>query len=133
MTIRTLLLVILSFIFLGCTPTLRKHPQPNSIDNTDSTDSTETVIPTHSSYIPPDAEKEEIFQKAMYQIGLKIQEDDSYQHIDFETPEEKKWFKVLTYRLWDRQITRHQFLSEAIAKYPQNKYEFEFIIRNFTA
>jgi hypothetical protein len=123
MTIHTLLLVLLSFIFLGCTPTLSKHPQP---------DSTESVGSSSSSYIPPDAEKEEIFQKAMYQIGLKIQGDDTYQHIDFETPEEKKWFKVLTYRLWDRQITRHQFLSEALAKYPQNKYEFEFIIRHFT-
>jgi hypothetical protein len=92
----------------------------------------QTSVESSSSYIPPNAEKEEIFQKVMHSIGLKIQDDDAYQYMDFDTPEQKKWFKILTYRLWDRQITRQEFLSQGLAKYPHNKYEFEFIIRHFS-
>jgi len=123
MTTKTLYILLLSSLFLGCTPTLSKHPQPRAIHS---------ALESTSSYIPPNPEKEEIFQKVMHSIGLQIQDDDAYQYMDFDTPHEKKWFKILTYRLWDRQITRQQFLSEGLSKYPQNKYEFEFIIRHFT-
>jgi len=122
--IKNLLSILLfSPLFLGCTPTLSKHPQ---------VDSSHTSMSTTTTYVPPNAQKEEIFQKAMHAIGIKIEDDDAYEHMDFDTDEDKKWFKTLTYRLWDRQITRQQFLAEAMRKYPQHKYEFEFIIRHFT-
>lgn len=118
--------VILSLILLtfsGCTPTLSTDP--------DFQHQTSSSLQS-SEYIPPSPEKEEIFQRTMHSIGSNIQNDLAYQRIDFETAEEKKWFKTLTYRLWDRQITRQQFLAQGLEKYPQHEYEFNFIIRNFT-
>lgn len=119
-------LIILSFS--GCTPTLSTNPEftsdSGSINNTS---------PISNDFQAPSPEKEDKFKRTMHSVGLNIQNDPAYQRIDFAGKEEKKWFRMLTYRLWDRQITRQQFLSEGTAKYPQHIYEFEFIIAQLSA
>ncbi len=67
----------------------------------------------------------------MRSVASGIKNDTNYQRIALDTPEKKEWFKSLTYRLWDRQITRQQFMAEGLAKYPNRRYEFQFIIRGF--
>lgn len=96
--------------------------------------------PTHSStstmtqqrYEEPSGEKKAAYENTMRKIAAGIQDDPNYQRIAFDTAEKKAWFKNLTFRLWDRQITRDQFMSEALAKYPTHRYEFNFILRGFT-
>jgi hypothetical protein len=90
------------------------------------------ILDTTTSYSKPSPEKEALYKKTMHGIGLKTKEDPAYQHIAFDSKEEKKWFRMLTYQLWDRQITRQQFISQSLEKYPQHKYEFEFIVRELT-
>jgi len=68
----------------------------------------------------------------MRKIASGIKDDPNYQRIALDTPEKKAWFKSLTYRLWDRQITRQQFIKEGLRKYPDHGYEFNFIVRGFT-
>ena len=53
--------------------------------------------------------------------------DPKYHKISLNTPQEKVWFKNLMYRLWDRQITRDEFIRQGVAKYPDHHYEFTFI------
>jgi hypothetical protein len=151
------LVILITVGFSACTPTLPQTPpshrdsypsnnstndeqsdyseySDNEMSSTsfDSQESDQLQTQQPSTYHALDPEKEEIFQKRMHSIGLKIKEDDAYERIDFASKEEKAWFKGLTYRLWDRQITRQEFLETALQKYPQHKYEFEFIIRHFT-
>ncbi|HEY9190938.1 MAG TPA: hypothetical protein VIM88_08735 [Sulfurovum sp.] len=83
-------------------------------------------------YEAPSGAKKEAYENTMRKIAAGIQDDPNYQRISLNTPEKKEWFKSLTYRLWDRQITRYTFMSEALAKYPDHKYEFNFILRGFT-
>lgn len=83
-------------------------------------------------YEEPSGEKEEAYANTMRKIAANIQHDPNYKRISLDTPEKKAWFKNLTYRLWDRQITRHTFMSEALAKYPNHRYEFNFILKGFT-
>lgn len=127
-TYTNLLFTLIILGFSGCTPTLSTNPEFTS--NTTSTDT-----PNHTSkdFQAPSPEKEEKFKRTMHSVGLNIQNDPAYQRIDFAGKEEKKWFRMLTYRLWDRQITRQQFLLEGRAKYPQHIYEFEFIIAQLSA
>ncbi len=82
-------------------------------------------------YYPPTPQKEAIFNKEMRRIALSTQNDSRYNRMALNTPEEKAWFKKLMYRLWDRQITRDEFIALGLQKYPTHRYEFEFIANGF--
>jgi hypothetical protein len=67
----------------------------------------------------------------MRSIALSTQNDPRYNRMALNTPEQKAWFKDLMYKLWDRQITRDEFIAMGLQKYPTHKYEFEFIANGF--
>ena len=96
-----------------------------------STTATPTPKPTHMNYQKPTPQKEERFHQTMMKVALSTKEDDKYNRMVLDTPEKKAWFKTLMYRLWDRQITRNQFISEGISKYPTHRYEFAFVANGF--
>ena len=116
-----LLLASISLLGLsGCT-------SPSQYLNTPTTT---TKITTH--YASPTPHKLALYQQTMRSVASGIKHDTNYQRIALDTPEKKEWFKTLTYRLWDRQITRDQFMSEGLSKYPSRKYEFQFVIDGFS-
>ncbi|MCF6206648.1 MAG: hypothetical protein L3J47_07135 [Sulfurovum sp.] len=80
-----------------------------------------------STYERPTPAKEEKFHETMIKVAQSTQSNPNYNRMKLNTPEEKKWFKNLMYRLWDRQITRAQFIAEGTARYPNHKYEFTYI------
>ena len=82
---------------------------------------------TSSHYEKPTPAKEQKFHATMIKVAQSTQMDPNYNRMRLETPAEKEWFKNLMYRLWDRQITRNQFIAEGTAKYPNHKYEFRYI------
>ena len=87
-----------------------------------------TPAPSVSShYEKPTPAKEQKFHATMVKVAQSTQLDPNYNRMRLETPAEKEWFKNLMYRLWDRQITRNQFIAEGTAKYPNHKYEFRYI------
>jgi len=82
-------------------------------------------------YEKPTAAKLVIFKKTMTEVAFSTQDDSRYKRMTLDTPEKKKWFKDLMFRLWDRQITRKQFMREGLKKYPTHAYEFNFVINGF--
>jgi len=82
-------------------------------------------------YEKPTAAKEEMFKQTMNKVAQSTLADARYNKMDLDTPEKKAWFKNLMYRLWDRQITRRQFIAEGLSKYPSNIYEFAFVAHGF--
>ncbi|NOR54642.1 MAG: hypothetical protein GQ531_00390 [Sulfurovum sp.] len=98
------------------------------------TSSSDLLSPsTTSTYVPPTERKNALYSNDMRSVASGIQHDINYNKIELDTPEKKAWFKKLTYRLWDRQITNSQFMSEGLAKYPTHRYEFDFIIKGFAS
>ncbi|HHO41733.1 MAG TPA: hypothetical protein ENN12_00015 [Epsilonproteobacteria bacterium] len=79
----------------------------------------------------PTPQKEALFNTALAKVASQIPHDPHYRKLELDTQEKKSWFRDLSYRLWDRQITRYQFIQEGLALYPQNRYEFEFIANGF--
>jgi len=71
------------------------------------------------------------FNDSMRTVAQSLQADKNYKKIALNTTKNKKWFKVLMYRLWDKQMSREQFINEGIQKYPYNAYEFSFIANGF--
>ncbi|QOR61076.1 hypothetical protein ACM66Z_06340 [Sulfurovum sp. ST-21] len=86
-----------------------------------------TSLTASKRYEKPTPEKEEKFQEVMIKVAQSTQENPIYHRMALNSPEEKEWFKDLMYRLWDRQITRKEFIAEGTAKYPDHIYEFSYI------
>lgn len=108
--------------FSGCTSSMNVFSEPNQTTQTVAT----------QQYEEPSSAKDEAYGNTMRKIASGIKDDSNYKRIELDTPEKKEWFKKLTYRLWDRQITRQQFMKEGLSKYPDHGYEFNFIARGFT-
>lgn len=79
----------------------------------------------------PTPQKMALYKRTMKAVASGIKSDTKYNRITLDTSAKKEWFRMLTYRLWDRQITRQQFLAEGLSKYPNHRYEFEFVINGF--
>ena len=84
-----------------------------------------------SEYEQPTPRKFSLYKQTMQSIASGIKQDTAYRRIALDTPQKKAWFKALTYRLWDRQITRYQFMAQGLAKYPTHRHEFMFIVKGF--
>ena len=82
-------------------------------------------------YEKPTEAKLEKFHPVMTQVALSTKKDPKYKKMALTTQEEKEWFHDLMYRLWDRQITKNQFIAEGVAKYPTHRYEFAFVANGF--
>ncbi len=85
------------------------------------------VTPPKPLYQVEQGKKQEAFNITMKKVGKSILNNPKYQRIALDTAENKIWFKQLTYRLWDREITKRAFIEEGLEKYPGHRYEFEFI------
>jgi|GEM_PF-900343 len=120
MRIKLLIAVLAGFTFTACT---------NSVPSlSPSTASQKTVI---TSYENASAEKAAAYDRDMRTVGLSTRQDPKYQSFGFKTPEEKVWFRDLTYAYWHRDITKSQFISQGLSKYPTHRYEFNFVANGF--
>ena len=89
------------------------------------------VKPVKPLYEVSLSQKNQAYNQSMLKVGMSTKKDTRYQRIDLANDENKQWFKDLTYKLWDRQITRDQFVAEGVSKYPGHRYEFEFVAEGF--
>ncbi|MDY0402233.1 hypothetical protein [Sulfurovum sp.] len=88
---------------------------------------TKDPVPPQPLYKVSESQKSKIYQTTMGKLALSTKEDSRYQRIALETAENKAWFRSLTYRLWNREITKQAFVREGLKQYPERRYEFEFI------
>ena len=72
-------------------------------------------------------EKQAAYKTSMREVGMTIKKDANYKKLDLSTPELKSWFTDITYKFWDHQISRGQFIAAGLEKYPDRAYEFEVI------
>jgi len=77
--------------------------------------------------VKSEAQKHKEYKVAMTQVGKDIKRDANYKRLDLSTPELKNWFTDITYKLWDGQISRGQFIAAGLEKFPKHSYEFETI------
>jgi hypothetical protein len=105
-----------------------EYVTPSSQEQT-STPNTRHV--SNHRYEAPTPAKEARFHSVMTAVAQSTKKDPNYKRLSLDTPEQKIWFKNLMYRLWDRQITRAEFIAEGTSVYPHHKYEFTYIANAF--
>ena len=120
MKLRLTIITCVALGLSGCTSSMDSLMAP-----------TPAAAPKAQHYQQPTAAQSDAYQQTMRKVAGGIQHDPKYQRIALDTPEKKAWFKSLTYRYWDRQISRQQFISEGLAQYPDHSYEFNFIANGF--
>ena len=106
----------MALVFTGCTSPMDTVQAPQIKQQT---------------YTKPTAAKKAKFHNTMVKVALSTRDDAKYNKMTLDTPEKKSWFKDLMYRLWDRQITRNQFISEGLIQYPIHRYEFSYVANGF--
>ena len=116
------LITLAALTFTGCTSPMSPNAPTIKTQNTYA-----------QTYEKPTPEKLDLYQQTMRNVAAGIKTDSNYQRITLDTPAKKEWFRTLTYRLWDRQITRQQFIAEGLSKYPSHQYEFNFVVNGFTS
>ena len=122
MKLRTSIALLTALSFSGCT---------SPMDMLETPQVKTAPTPAPKQYQQPTPEKTEAYQNTMRSVASGIANDPNYHRIALDTPEKKAWFKDLTYRLWDRQISTNQFMSEGLSKYPEHTYEFNFVANGF--
>ncbi len=116
MKIKLLTAVLAGFTFTACT------------NNVPSVPAQKTVV---KSYENASEAKMAAYNSDMRKVGLSTKKDPKYKSFGFKTTEEKIWFRDLTYAYWHRDITKNQFISKGLAKYPTHRYEFAFVADGF--
>lgn len=76
-----------------------------------------------------EAQKNDAYKNAMRKVGESIAQDTNYQKLDLSTAELKDWFTDITFKVWDHQITREQFVASGLEKFPNRTYEFNKIAK----
>ena len=105
----------------------KNHTKPDQAQECPMLTLKPSELLSYRIYELPTPKKESIFKKSMMQIALETRKDPKYKRLALDTSEEKRWFKELLYRLWDRQITRNEFIKMGLERYPDKEYEFRFI------
>ena len=116
-TFFTSLVVVAGLSFTACTSTSPK-PQPKVQPKTQQVEKKPEIT---------QAQKNDVYKSAMRKVGSAIKQDMNYQKLDLSTPELKEWFTDITYKLWDHQLTRGQFVAFGLEKFPKHSYEFNLI------
>lgn len=107
-----LLLTLFAYLFTGC-------------------NEMQKVTPQKPLYQIAGSKKLAAYNRVMKKVARSTLDDPEYKRIALDTEENKLWFKTLTYRLWDREITKKEFIEEGLKKYPDHHFEFEFIAEGF--
>jgi len=114
-----IILTMTMIAFTACSNTKQVSPKSNKI------------VLQKVPYERPTQAKSDAFNSTMKKVASSIQHDSRYSKMALTTTEKKAWFKNLMYRLWDRQITRTQFVREGLKLYPTHAYEFNFVANGF--
>jgi len=117
-TFFTSLVVITGLSFTACSNTPTPKPQPKIQPKTQLVEKKPQIT---------EAQKNNAYKSAMRKVGSAIKQDMNYQKLDLSTPELKEWFTDITYKLWDHQLTRGQFVAFGLEKFPKHSYEFNLI------
>ncbi len=67
------------------------------------------------------------FTKDMGMVVGEIKTDSQYKAIPLNSKEDQDWFYTQAFLLWDKKISRSEFVKTGLGKFPGHEYEFNFL------
>ena len=72
------------------------------------------------------------FESRFNAVVKDIKKKDDYKKIPLKKNADTEWFIRESYKLWDKQITKEQYVSNGNAKFPGYTSTFEFLADEFS-
>jgi hypothetical protein len=126
MKLRLTIAACVALSFSGCTNSMNSLIAP-------SQSTTTNIKKGYVNYDNAPNYKQDAFIKKQRAVGLSTKSDPKYKSFKpiLTDDETRKWFTNNMYLLWDRQITRNQYITKSTSRFPAYKYEFTFIAHQF--
>lgn len=127
MKLRISIAILAAFGFSGCTNTL------DSLTSSNTSSASRNYAQGNVAYDNAPEYKINIFKQEQRRVGLSTKKDANYKSFApvLTSEDSKRWFNNNMYLLWDRQITKQQYIAKGTSKLPNYRYEFTFIANNF--
>ena len=71
------------------------------------------------------------FEKKFNQVLEAISNKDDYKKIPFDSNADTEEFIADSYKLWDKQITKNQYVQKGLKKYPEYKDTYNYLADEF--
>jgi len=78
-----------------------------------------------------DSKKVAAFEKKFTQVLEDIKKKDGYKKLPLEDEEDLAWFINLSFKLWDKQISKAEYITVGEKKFPGYKETFEYLADEF--
>ena len=79
-----------------------------------------------------DEKKVSAFEKKFNQVLEDVKNKKDYKKIPFDSNADTEEFIADSYKLWDKQITKEDFISKGTKKYPDFKETYNYLADEFT-
>jgi hypothetical protein len=123
------MITMISLSFTACTKAPAPTPQPRNIEHHTQGYERQQQITRQQQIARQEreAKKNQAYKNAMREVGAIIKSDSNYRRLNLSTIELKNWFTDVTFKVWDHQISKRQFISMGLEKFPDHAYEFNLI------
>jgi len=74
-----------------------------------------------------DPQVQKQFAADMNTLVGEIKQDKNYKPIPLDKKKDSDWFTTHSFLYWDHKISRDDFVSQGVERFPSHQYEFEFI------
>jgi len=115
------MIAMISLGFTACTKNPPPTPRPAQVESKPNVSQQQIAKENRI------AKKNLAYKNAMREVGAIIKSDSNYKRLNLSTPELKNWFTDVTFKVWDHQISKRQFISYGLEKFPDHAYEFNLI------
>ncbi len=67
------------------------------------------------------------YKAQMEYVVSVVDATPNYERIPLDTKEQRSWFAGLTFKYWDEQIAREEFVKTSLARYPDYRASIELV------
>ena len=79
-----------------------------------------------------DKKKVTAFEKKFNQVLKDVDTKENYKKIPFDSNEDTQEFIADSFTLWDKQITKDEYVNKGLKKYPDYKITYNYLADEFT-
>lgn len=80
-----------------------------------------------------DPEKVKLYREDMQHLVKEIEENQpNYKHLPLKEKADFDWFYIETYALWEKSVTKDQFIQNGLLRYPSYKESLEYLANQLT-
>lgn len=86
-----------------------------------------TILFMDASNGVEESDEVKAFNEWAFSVIDDAKADSSYKVIPLDSRADQRWFMETMFKVWEREITKEEFIKMGIEKFPNNRESFEFV------